>query len=106
MPSPSSMSMASSRHAPPARMDVAAGPSQAGARVAQSSLQAQMHARHAAEHVRKLEAAREQARDAHPLVRILLLLRLEALADEEAIAETVQRIRTTAAHTVVSSLLR
>ena len=68
-----------------------------------------MHERQAEEHLRLRNtnpAADAALRDAHPLLRILVLLRLEALDDADAVEETVQRIKTPAAEVVVSSLLR
>ena len=66
-----------------------------------------MEERQSQEHLRRLtDKAKAQARDGHPLARLLLLLRLEALCDEDAIAETNIRVRSSAMHAVVSSLLR
>ena len=106
-PSPPASPPALETNAAPRKMTVHGGPSKVQGREWHASLEAQMQEQQAAEHLRlRDDEAEAAARNAHPLIRTLLLVRLEALADSEAIEETVQRIQTPAAQVVLSSLLR
>ena len=88
-------------------MTVHGGPSTVNSRDLHATLEAQMQEQQAVEHLRERDAEAEAAlRDAHPLVRLLIMLRLEALLDADAVEETVQRIKAPATEVVVSSLLR
>ena len=91
----------------PLKVTVAGGASGVRGRDVFESLEAQMDERQAAEHLQyHTEETREAERASHPVIRLLLLLRLEALANDDAIAQTVTRIRAPATRVVLSSLLR
>ena len=71
------------------------------------TLEAQMESQQAAKHLQyHSDEFRRAERESHPLHRLLLLLRLEALVDADAVAQTAERIRSPATQVVISSLLQ